>query len=249
MKLWQKIILVVIVVIGLFVLTAPASLITEAIPEDQSNISVSGFQGKAINGSASQIVINGVSVQNVGWDLNLLSSISGTPSAKVSVDDPAANITSDIAFVHNRNWSVADLNGQITPSEMAKFAPAIHLVNPSGAIDLNAVSVALDETAFTAGSGTLQWNNAGLRLYNQTYDLKTIRADLQLQGNDLLVRYSGDSDLAPAGNVILSAQGDYEMTLEIEPSALPNNMQWMANMGQKLPSGKLSFSLKGKLRL
>ena len=86
-KLWQKIILAILILLGLFAFTAPASLITEALPEETGNISFSGFQGKMVNGSLKQISANGIIITNVGWDLNVMSSITGTPRALLTVDD------------------------------------------------------------------------------------------------------------------------------------------------------------------
>ena len=248
MKLWHKIIIALILLIGLFAMTAPASLITEALPENSANLSLSGFQGKVVDGSLKQISINGIVITNVHWDLDVMSSLTGTPKAVLSIDDPAIKAQSDLTFKHDRHWSVADLNGSIMLQKIATVIPALRHIKPGGTADLEQLNIALEETVFTAGSGDIQWNEAELVLNNYRFDLGTMTGQLRLEGHNLRLDYNSDSRLAPTGTITLSPSGDYEMLMEIQPSALPSEVQWVTRMGKETPSGAIAYKLNGRLR-
>ena len=248
MKLWHKITLAIILLIGLFAMTAPASLITEALPENSAKLSLSGFQGKAINGSLKQISMNGITISNVQWDLNVISSLTGTPKALLTVDDPAIKVQSDLTFKHDRHWSVANLNGTLMLQKLATAIPALRQIKPSGTAQLEQLNIALEETAFTAGNGEIEWQDAELVLNNYRFDLGTMTGELRLQGDSLLLDYRSDSRLAPTGTITLSPAGDYEMSMEIQPSALPTEVQWVTRMGKETPSGAVAYTMKGRLR-
>ena len=248
MKLWHKITIAIILLIGLFAMTAPASLITEALPENSPNLSLSGFQGKAINGSLKQISMNGIAISNIQWDLDVMSSITGTPKALLTIDDPAIRVQSDLAFKHERNWSVADLNGTLMLQNIATAIPALRHIKPSGIAELQQLNIRLEETAFTAGSGDIEWKDAELVLNNYRFDLGTMTGELRLEGNNLLLDYTSDSRLSPAGTITLSPAGEYEMLMEIQPSALPAEVQWVTRMGKETPSGAVAYTMKGRLR-
>lgn len=248
MKLWHKITIAIVLLLGLFAITAPASLITEALPENTSKISLSGFQGKAVNGSLKQISMNGIVITNVQWDLHVMSSLSGTPGALVTIDDPAIKIQSDLAFKHNRHWSIADLNGSVSLDKLATVIPALRHIKPAGIADLEQLNVTLQDTAFTVGNGDIEWNDAELVLNNYRFDLGRMTGQLRLEGDSLRLEYSSDSQLSPSGTITLSPAGDYEMLMEIRPSALPSEVQWVTRMGKETPSGAIAYTMKGRLR-
>ncbi len=248
MKLWQKITLAVVVLVALFAVTAPASLITEALPDNSSGFSLSGFQGKAVKGSVSQVAARGIVITNVAWDINVLSSLSGTPSALISIDDPAIKLESAVTFVDERQWSVSELNGTLSLEQIASVIPQLRTIQPGGTADLTQINIALDRSAFTTANGDLQWNNAALLLNNYRFDLGTMTGNLRLDGDKLALDYESDSQLAPTGVITLSPTGDYEMLMEIQPSALPADVQWVTRLGKATATGAISYTMKGRLR-
>ncbi len=248
MKFGVKILLGLIVVIGLFLLTAPASLMTSVLPEQNSPVSLSGLQGKVLEGEAGQVNVRGIPLQNVSWDLNFLSTITGSPSAAIEINDPALTATTNVTFSSPENWALEALNGDIQLNKLDQFIPALRPLGITGKATASNIFVALSETAFQAGEGTIEWDNARFNFYKQTLDLESISAELGLAGSDLTLDYRGSSALAPNGRITLTPKGDYQMTIYITPSALPQTMQWVSRMGKVAADGTVLFELNGRLR-
>ena len=177
-----------------------------------------------------------------------MSSITGTPRALLTVDDPAIQLQSDLMFKDERNWSVADLNGTLSLEKIATVIPALRHIKPGGTADLDQLNVALNGSAVTQSSGDIQWNNAALLLNNYRFDLGTMTGQLRLVEDKMLLEYSSDSALSPTGTITLSPTGEYEMLMEIQPSALPADVQWVTRMGKQTPSGAVAYTMKGRLR-
>ena len=243
-----KILFALVAVIALFVMTAPASLVTSVIPEENSAVTLSGFQGKVLDGEASQVNFKGIPIQNVKWDLDFISSITGTPSATVAINDPEMQLSSDLEFSSERSWSVSELNGNLQAAKLLQLVPNLRRIGLGGDATFDNVSVALADIAFEAGEGTVQWNNASMSINNQPLNLETITAEFGLEGDDLVLDYLGSSALSPNGRIKLTPAGAYDMTLNITPTALPQNMQMITNFGKKSPDGTVIFELKGRLR-
>lgn len=248
MKPGFKIFIAIVVVIVLFIMTAPASLVTSVLPEENSPLSLSGFQGKALSGEAAQVTFKGIPIQNVQWDLNFLSTITGSPSASLIINDPDLTMNADATFKSENNWSMNELSGDIQLRKLEQFIPGLRPLALSGSASLRDISVALAKTAYETGEGSIQWDNASLRINNQALDLDSITAELGLDGTDLVLDYLGTSALAPKGRIKLSPAGAYELTLNITPAALPQNLQWLSRMGKPSPDGTVDIDFKGRLR-
>ena len=139
-------------------------------------------------------------------------------------------------------------NGNLQAAKLLQLVPNLRRIGLGGDATFDNVSVALADIAFEAGEGTVQWNNASMRINNQPLNLETITAEFGLDGDDLVLDYLGSSALSPNGRIKLTPAGAYDMTLNITPTALPQNMQMITNFGKKSPDGTVIFELKGRLR-
>lgn len=248
MKPGIKIVIALVVVFVLLIVTAPASLVTSVLPQQNSPLTLSGLQGKAISGEAAQVTFKGVVIENVQWNLNFLSTITGSPSASLIIKDPDLAINADATFTSQVNWSINQVSGDLQLRKLEQFFPMLRPLTPSGTVSLQDISVTLAEILYQTAEGTIQWDNARVTINKQPLELDSITAELGLDGDDLVVDYSGTSSLAPKGRIKLSPAGAYELSLNITPSGLPQKLQWLSGMGKSLPDGTVEIDLKGRLR-
>ena len=241
---WLKGLAIVIVIILVFIFTAPATLVSDQI-QNQSQVQVSGISGKLLNGTIAQVHSNGLTYENLSWNLNVLSSLSGSLNVDLLLDDPTANLTVTTSLRNDRHWQFKNLTGQMEIEPVAQAIAILSSFGIGGELSFNAVSAGLDNQLVTAGSGSLSWNNGLIRVNNQEFQLGQINAELSHTSDAFILDFTGTSSLAPTGTLTLAPAGTYELQLNIEPDGLPANAAWLANMGKREASGQVSFSMKG----
>lgn len=243
---WLKGLAIVIVIIQVFIFTAPATLVSDQI-QAQSNVQFSGISGKLMNGTIAQVHSNGLTYQNLSWDLNVLPSLSGVLDVDLSLDDPMASLTVTTSIRNDRHWQFQNLSGQMEIEPVAKVLVVLSSFGIGGELEFDSVSAGMENQQVTAGSGNLSWNNGLIRVNNQDFELGQINAELSHTSEAFILDFTGTSPLAPNGTLTFNPVGTYELQLSIEPSGLPSNASWIANMGKREASGQVSFNMKGNL--
>ncbi len=160
-----------------------------------SNISVSGVSGTLFSGKAQTLVINGLPISNVRWELSPLYMLMG----KVKLDLKAGNIRdkNDIAFegpITTGLFSQSTVNTEnftlYLPVDRVIAQVRLPLpVNAGGRF-----KVSLDELTFGPAcqslSGTGDWLNATVAGTQGPIDFGTYSAKLRCEGEDIGITVS-----------------------------------------------------------
>ncbi|WOI37684.1 type II secretion system protein N [Alteromonas sp. CI.11.F.A3] len=154
------------------------------------NVSISGVSGTLWTGKAQTIVVNGLPINNVNWELSPLALLIGNVSAHVK----AGNIrdVNDIAFEGPFKTSLFNTN-KIETTNFSVYLPVDRVlaqvnlplpVNASGRF-----KVKLDELTFgpqcVALQGTGDWLNAAVAGTQGPIDFGTYSAKLRCMGDDI----------------------------------------------------------------
>ncbi|GFD78798.1 type II secretion system protein N [Tenacibaculum sp. KUL118] len=160
-----------------------------------SNISVSGVSGTLFSGKAQTLVINGLPISNVRWELSPIYMLMG----KVKLDLKAGNIRdkNDIAFegpITTGLFSQSTVNTEnftlYLPVDRVIAQVRLPLpVNAGGRF-----KVSLDELTFGPAcqslSGTGDWLNATVAGTQGPIDFGTYSAKLRCEGEDIGITVS-----------------------------------------------------------
>ena len=244
---WPKILAIIVVLIVVFILTAPASLLKDQVQQANLPVQVTGYQGRLLKGKVNNIFVNGVSYSNLSWDLQPLAMLTGQFSAMLTLADDQADISVDVNFKNEQNWQVSELNGRLGLVKLTQMSSVLELVKPGGELIFNDVASVLQNALFSDTTGTLNWQNARVNINNQTLPLGLIEGQLSDDGNYLYLDFTGQDSIQPAGQIKLAASGAYELSMSFNPDNLPANMSWLRNMGKADGSGRVALGFKGQL--
>jgi hypothetical protein len=240
---------IVVFILLLFLLTAPASLISSQVEKQQNLVTLSGYQGRLMSGQVDQVFIKGLNYRQLGWDASTLGLLSGALKADLTLDDPKAKLKMSVDLSDESNWSFKALNGDMKLEPLTALSPIMQRLGLSGDIVFDNVAIAMNERLFTSAEGRLRWDSGNIRVSNMNFPLGDITADLSVVNDALLLTYQGTGSLQPGGEITLSPAGDYQMTLNVNPNGLPVNAQWLSQMGKVQDTGMVQFIMKGKVKL
>lgn len=244
---WLKVLAIILVLLTIFVMTAPASLIKDPVADANLPVQLSGYQGQLLNGQVQNVFIKGLNYQNLSWRLRPLSAMSGKFAATLSLADPRAEISLDVALASQEDWHVSDFNGEIELAPIIEIFPMLSFTKPDGNLILTELAATLNNAQFSDSGGTIQWQNASLTFNGQRLPLGLITGQLSDDGDHLYLDFSGDDGIAPSGQFKITPIGAYTAEINIDANALPARMSWMNNMGQLDADGRLAIALKGQL--
>lgn len=179
------------------------------------NVAMSEVSGTLFNGKAQTVVINGLPINNVKWQLNALYLLIG----QVNLDVKAGNIRdkNDIAFEGPISTGIFS-QSTVSTTDFTLYLPVDRVIaQVQLPLPVNAggrFKVKLDEMTFGPTcktlSGTGDWLNATVAGTRGPIDFGTYSAKLRCEGDDIgitvsepnLLSLSIDAVVAPATNKV-----------------------------------------------
>lgn len=154
------------------------------------NVSISQVSGTVWSGKAQRVVINGLPVNNLSWELSPLALLTATLSADIK----GGNLrnSDDIAFTGNVATSLLSLK-QLDAHDLIVYLPVDRVlaqvnlplpVNAGGRFKVKLDEVSMGETCQQL-SGTGDWLNATVAGTQGPIDFGTYSAKLRCEGDDI----------------------------------------------------------------
>jgi len=243
-----KIILVIIFTLALLIYSAPASLVSDPIKDVKIPVTLSGFQGRLVSGQVEQLQYQNLVYEQLSWQLNPLSLISGTASGSIQLEDRKARLKADLVLQDQRVWQIDNLNGQVQLAPIADTLAIFKLFQIAGYIEFEEIFLAQNMDAFSNASGDLHWQDARISVNNLEFELGTVDAVLSTDGTELFIDFNATQGLTPQGRLALTTKGDYKIQFSIDPNSLNNQSKWLAQMGKTNPDGRVAYSMNGRFR-
>lgn len=177
------------------------------------NVSISGISGTVFSGKAQTIVVNGLPINNVQWELNPLALFIGNISAKVK----AGNIrdADQITFEGPLNASLFNLN-RIETEYFTLFLPVDRVlaqvklplpVNAGGRFKVRLNTLVFGPKCVEL-DGTGDWLNATVAGTQGPIDFGSYSAKLSCEGDDISIAVSEPNLLGLSMEAIVNSSMD-----------------------------------------
>lgn len=172
--------------------TLPAAQVIGRAPLPQ-NIEVSGVSGTVWNGQAQLVIVDGMPVDNVKWQLSFLPLLWGTASLDLQggnnrqVDDISFKGEAGISLFSPQNFSADDFSLFLPSALVISQLPLPLPVDAGGRFRINIESLDYaGQCAELAGTG--QWLRANIQGLGEPLELGNFDADLSCIEGDTLIR-------------------------------------------------------------
>jgi len=216
-----------------------------------NNVALSGVSGTLFSGKAQTVIVNGLPINNVKWELSALHLLMG----KIKVDLKAGNIRdkNDIAFegpITTGLFSQTTVNTEnftlYLPVDRVLAQVRLPLpVNAGGRF-----KVSLDDLTFGPAcqslSGTGDWLNATVAGTQGPIDFGTYSAKLRCEGDDIGIMVSEPNLLSLSMDAVIPiTMKNISVSGKFKPSdSLPNEVHQAARLfGAPDNSGYIAIKL------
>lgn len=217
---------------GLFIIfliaNLPASQVVSRSPLPQG-ISVIGVSGTLWNGHADQVIVKGLALSNVDWQLAFLPLLLGKAAIHIDAgsarDSDQISVTGDISLttsgIHAENTTLF----APTPLLMAQVQLPI-AVDAAGRarVQIQQFSYQLDSGCESL-QGVGSWLNAGVAGFNGQVNLGNFEATLACQQGPIEITTKPDNSLNLAVTALLHHNGSFSVEGQFKVSdALPSEV-------------------------
>ncbi|MBT8444142.1 MAG: type II secretion system protein N [Gammaproteobacteria bacterium] len=228
----------------------PARIIGAVLPAGP--ITISDTSGTLWSGTARSVRVAGFELQDVSWDVHVLSLLIGRLSLSIDGKWGAGFVRGDIATGIGGALRVRDLR------VAGPLAPVLRLMNMRGSGGELSIDIAeLDiedqwptRVVGTVGVGRLPFSMLGIPggsmgNYGLEFDIPEVAEDGVIPGT--LMDKGGPLEVV--GELRLTPPQDYgiQARLKARPDAPPELTQGLMLAGPKLPDGSHEFEMTGSL--
>lgn len=165
----KKIIILISLFIILIIVFAPVKLAKNLLPQNNQLV-ISGMQGSVWSGEIDTIEIKGWQLQEIDYELSLISLITGNLGATGEIH--RGDLKGDFFFemIDSKNIEVGDVNVETSAINLEKYIP-FPGVELAGKISTRDFSAKLKDNKPTNLSGVTSWDNASIDLNGQKWSL------------------------------------------------------------------------------
>jgi hypothetical protein len=165
----KKIAILISLFIILVVVFAPVKLAENLIPKNNSLV-ISGMQGSIWSGEIDSVDIMGWRLQEVNYDLSVISLLSGNLGGSGEVQ--AGDIKGDFSFdiEDQKNIKIAEVNIQTAAINFEKYLP-FPGIELGGKVSTKEFYAQLANQKPVVMSGMTSWDNASLDLNGKRWSL------------------------------------------------------------------------------
>ncbi len=247
-KIWlQRILVGILLLAAGIIFTAPAELMVRLIPEN-AGLNLQGVNGRFLSGEALQVNYAGKSLQQLTWDVSLLSLITGKLGSTISINDPAFSGELFLEKGFSSTLSVSKVNASQMVNAVVEYFRPLKLLYPEGKLDWTDVSLSMDDKTVHQASGNIKWKDASLSINNNLLSLGIINIEVSDEEGDLLLTITDqNSQLDIRGKLHLGVDKSYHLQLSLSeelPSNIKNTVLVVAKPDGK---GRLLMNTKGRL--
>ncbi len=255
MKRWQWVLLGILTYLIFLVLYLPAGHVSQFIQEKSNNAIVfDNVEGTALNGTSSNLVVQGIRLNNVNWSVSAAPLLMG----KLSVDVEAGAIRTTEQIYLDSTVSTSLFNTQrITLSNTQIFVPAKTLlsnlklpvvVTAQGRLRADINTFEYDQGCVEL-QGTGNWLQAQININSNPLELGTFDASLSCEPPAFMMQISPNNGLSLNANIKFDPSGEYSAKGSFAiPSNFPRELKQGAQFfGEPDGNGQYLLNLKGKL--
>lgn len=246
-KKWQWFLLAVITYLLFLVAYTPASLVATYAEElSKKQVTMAGVSGSLFDGRADQIMLQGLRVNNVEWQLSPWSLLM----LQANLDLKGGNIRNKNDIYIKGTVAASLLNTQaFNIQNTSVFVPTKTLLSqfklPVFVTASGRFRVDVDELYFDQGcqqlNGQGNWLNAAINVNKKDIDFGTFKAKLSCETPAFAVQIMPDNKLALDAKLRVDLKGKYEIDGEYAISEdLPNEIKEAARFFGK-PKGDGSY--------
>lgn len=155
-------------------------------------IALQGVKGSIGQGSIKRIIVDGYSINDVNIEVNLLSLLMFNPSVDATFGGALVNGPEGKASLSHLFGDIEVSHGQVLVAAN-DIAQQLTLPIPLTAqkfIDVNIETFVMGKPLCQQLSGTVQWDNAGIKALDETVALGTLSGQLQCEKG--LVKFTFD---------------------------------------------------------
>ena len=236
--------LLALIVIGL--LTAPAQLLENQLTSQVSGLKTTAATGRFISGEFKQLQYKNTFVNQVTWNLSLLSLLSANIGADISIDDPLFKGQLFIQQGISGTTSISDVNATQSLAEVAKNYKPLQLLRPQGALEWKAIALTFDNQSFKQAEGEVLWQNAQIEFNGNAYTLGTIKLSPSIENGELLLQISSDSTLELDGVIKVNRNRTYKLTASIKEQLPANVFNAVRYFARPNGNGRLEMTMSGR---
>jgi len=242
------------ILIGLFIILvvafAPARLAEGFIPKN-NDLLVGNLTGSIWSGKVDQVLVKGWNLQEIEYDLSLLSLITGSFGGNSSVHK--GDLKGDFSFQigDSKNIVLSQSNIEIDAIKFEKYMP-FPGINLDGIASTKDFSIQLIDQKPSHLSGMTSWNNANISLNGNNWPLGNF--DLLWDTNQESKLITGTlsktrkNQLGIEGKVTLTKEGLFEFRGSVSVS-IDQNIYAALSLFSNGPvkDGRLPIKFKKKL--
>jgi len=161
------------ILVGLFIILvvvfAPARLAEGFIPKN-NNLIVGNLTGSLWSGKVDQIMVKGWNLQEIEYNLSILSLISGSFGGSSSVHNGDLNGDFSFQIVDSKHISLSQTNIKIDAVRFEEYMP-FPGINLGGTASTKDFSIQLVNQKPSFLSGMTSWNDANISLNSNSWSL------------------------------------------------------------------------------
>lgn len=226
----------------------PAARVVPFLPGEISE-RVYGLSGTLWSGQAEVVMVDGLRLEGVSWELLSSQLFTGRLAVKVALKNSDADISGIVAQSVMGQQHLTDLQGELDISvirPLLKKVPA----ELDGRLFANFETLIVEQGRPIEAQGRIAWQKAAVSSPWQI-SLGAYRADVTTDEAGVIVVKLTDNKakLGLAGQAQLNPQGAYQIDLELEPKdtsqpALTNVLRLIGRAGS---DGKYPIKTSGQL--
>ena len=206
----------------------PASQLIPRLPLP-ADVSVKGLSGTLWDGHADQVVVKGLAINNVNWQLRFLPLLLG--KAALELDAGSARDSEQISIKGQVNISMSGLSAKNatlfapTPLLMAQVELPIP-VDASGRARINIEQLEYHQTeGCKALTGSGSWLNAGVAGFNGQVQLGNFEASLHCDNGPVEITTTPDNSLNLSAKAVVQNNGKFSVNGQFKVSdSLPKEV-------------------------
>ncbi|GLR71445.1 type II secretion system protein N [Agaribacter marinus] len=236
MRVWQWILFCVLIYVLGLVIYAPASLLTNAIQKNSQNkVLFSTPNGTFFSGGADQVIVNGININNVKWELSplkllLLSAnvdITGGNLRDMAQTYVAGDIT--INLLDTNDLNIQNLQTYIPVKTLLAQVQLPVFITAEGRVRANIQHLDASPNCIEL-TGTGSWQNAAISSNGKVTNLGSFDANLSCVENAYVITMNNKNILNLDASLSLTTTGSYKVSGKFKPDdSLPSEIKQAAN--------------------
>lgn len=255
MKKWQWVLLGLFTYLIFLVVYLPAGYVSQFIQDKSNNALVfDNVGGTAINGTASNLMFQGIRLNNVNWSVSMFPLLMG----KVTLDVNAGAIRNTDQIYLDSTVSTALFNTEkLKLTDTQIFVPAKTLLSnlklPVVVTAQGRLRADIETFEYNQGCielrGTGNWLQAQININSNPLELGTFDATMTCNSPAFVMQISPDNGLSLDANITFNPTGEYTAKGSFAiPANFPNELKQGAQFfGEPRGNGEYLLNLRGKL--